>query len=473
MPSTGRNRTSNVSIISPGHRRRSWLVGLYLTCVLLAILIMPACALQTPQSAPESNTGPTGALSGIGDVKHVKLGCLSELSGPFAPIGVAIRNGILNAQDMINETGGFIVGGQRYQIDVIEYDNRTDPKRAVAGQLWMKDIYDIKMIMGPSGTAQMMPCQSVSEASHILHLTVASAEDVVRPGIKYSFVCVANARMKMAALAATLADVLETKTVGILTENYAYALDCRRQFTDEIKNRQGVQILGDEIVDSGTTDFSTPIARLRTKNPDVLLVFANASPTILIVKQIYEAGWHVVLAGPGELASDELFRVCGPAAEGVIAAEASLGYWQLTGGSLPNQTLEELGVDVPELRRIAARFVQKYQPNGLAYSFIGHSYLISLVECMQKAGTVDDGQQLRDSLLGMQWEDPMGRKQTLPTQRWNAQIPVAVYHQSSVGADKYDLLSWVTHTDEWQQNWVTHQIQGYKKIPGLRAERKY
>ncbi|MDD5083031.1 MAG: hypothetical protein PHU08_06640, partial [Dehalococcoidales bacterium] len=68
---------------------------------------------------------------------------------------------------------------------------------------------------------------------------------------------------------------------------------------------------------------------------------------------------------------------------------------------------------------------------------------------------------------------PVYKQRVCPTLYWTIYVPVSVYHESTVGADKYDLLFYVTHTDEMQQNWVTTELTKYKNIAEIRKERGY
>jgi hypothetical protein len=92
---------------------------------------------------------------------------------------------------------------------------------------------------------------------------------------------------------------------------------------------------------------------------------------------------------------------------------------------------------------------------------------------MQKAGTVDDAQKIRQAMLGLEWQAPERKIKMLPTQGYNVYVPVTVYYESTVGADKNDLLSYVTHTDDLQQNWVTYVVKEYDTIDEIRARRGY
>ena len=177
----------------------------------------------------------------------------------------------------------------------------------------------------------------------------------------------------------TVAQVLQAKTVSIVTENAAYTLSLREQVVPQLESF-GIEILSDDLVESEVKDFSIVIARARQHDPDVLIMLLQTGSIVLMVKQAYEAGWPVIIAGGPELANDELFRVAGPACdELIVAGSASFTYYQLVGGQMPQETLDEIGADVEEIEWIADHFKANYDPQGLGLLANGYKALGAFV----------------------------------------------------------------------------------------------
>ncbi|MDD5082716.1 MAG: ABC transporter substrate-binding protein [Dehalococcoidales bacterium] len=446
-------------------------IGICLITTLLIVPFLSACGTrtETPAETPGETSGTTPTPSTA--VKTVKIGFLCAFSGSYAVSGQPIRDGAMNAADMINGAGGFTVNGQQYKLEVIPYDTRTDPKRAVAGALYLHELIDAKMQCGPYNSLCLLPVQPLYETWKVLNVSATASLVAVRPGIEYTWGVTSNGNMRMSALAAGIVG-MEAKTVGLMSENTEYAQDSRRAMLAEL-NKKGIKITSDEITDSSVTDFSTVIARVRAQNPDVLCPIYSGGPAILLAKQVYESGWRVQIAGSPEFAGDELYRVIGPGGEGIVSVAASFTYYQLTGGTLKQAALDGMGTNIAKIQQIADTFVKKYEPKGLSSSFFGYESIASFVEVMQKAGTVDDSVKLRQAYMNMEFDGAVAKIKALPTHYWTVFLPVSRYHESTVGADKYDMLFYVTHTDDLQQNWVTTEITKVDKIPEIRKMRGY
>jgi len=221
----------------------------------------------------------------------VNIGLAGAFTGAYAPYGGPFRDSTRNAVKMFNEQG-FVVNGQTYKINLIEYDDRTDTKRAVAGLTMLKDIYDIKMVLGPFTSPTTLAAQPIAETRKIILLSTGSATETTRPTIRWTFVNTTPHSYRAIFFSKYYCGELGVKTAAIMTENNATYLSIK-QGADEFWPKNGATIVANELFEMGTTDFSTTIARIRQKNPDVLHINAIPASSILITKQVYEAGWHV------------------------------------------------------------------------------------------------------------------------------------------------------------------------------------
>jgi branched-chain amino acid transport system substrate-binding protein len=79
----------------------------------------------------------------------ITLGSAISLTGKYATNGIHAQNGYELAVKQINESGGVMVGGQSYQLDIIYYDDESTPARGaqLAERLIQQD--GIKFMLGP------------------------------------------------------------------------------------------------------------------------------------------------------------------------------------------------------------------------------------------------------------------------------------------------------------------------------------
>jgi hypothetical protein len=356
-------------------------------------------------------------------------------------------------------------------IEYVEYDDRTDPKRTVAGLTMMIDMHDIQWVVGPQTSHCTFAAQPISEAQHICMISGAAATPLTREGIKYFWSATGNVGIRAAALMPYYSDVLKVKTVSVVTENYAYALSMRTDGIYEFE-RKGVDIVFDELFESPTTDFSTIIARAKVPDPDVLYINASPARCILLVKQVYESGWPVQIISLTELISDDLFKVTGPAADGVMGM-GGLDFHAIRKGDIPQNILDEMGTDIDWINRCADRWIEDYGEHMVRFAPYGSRFQWAYTEAFTRSGTVTDMDQFMSVFRGMEFDAPTWKMKVLPNQLFTTWIPISVYFESDSGADNFILLAVNKHVDDWMENWESVIVNDYKTIDQLRVERGY
>lgn len=108
---------------------------------------------------------------GIGNTSAqevLKIGVIAPLSGTGAGWGLALRAGAELAADDINAQGGLDVGGKKYKLIVIPYDDQyKGPVAAdIANRLVFMD--KVRYIIGPMGSAAGLAAQEITEANKVL-----------------------------------------------------------------------------------------------------------------------------------------------------------------------------------------------------------------------------------------------------------------------------------------------------------------
>jgi len=406
--------------------------------------LLVACPSPATTPTPTGTSTPTGTPTTTPTTtpggNTVKMGLLGAFTGSYAPYGGPIRQSALTAVRLVNEAGGFEVAGKKYTIDLVQYDDRTDTKRSVAGLTMMRDLYDIRMIMGPFTSPTTLADQPVAEASHIIFITTGSATEITRPGIEWTWGNTIPHSYRARFMNKYYVNEMGAKTVAVLTENNATYLSIK-QGSDVYWAKYGATVVANDLFEMGTTDFSTIIARLRRLNPDVLHVNTIPASSILIVKQCYEAGWHVQIVSYVDVVSDDLFRSAGPAAEGVMGS-LNLGYWGLKNNQWPQSVLDANKVDVPWYMQVSDAYIADWTNANIAFATTYYTHLNTYIHAMQKAGTTTDIEAIHTAMYGLEFQDPNRWVRVLPNHHLSQFTSVAVFHQSALGATSS--TSWPT-----------------------------
>src|SRR5437879_237000 len=87
------------------------------------------------------------------EAETLKLGVLATLSGAGTAWGIAMQGAAELAAEDVNSKGGLEVGGKKYRIEVIAYDDHY--KAADALTAFNRLVFDdgIKYVVGPLGSA--------------------------------------------------------------------------------------------------------------------------------------------------------------------------------------------------------------------------------------------------------------------------------------------------------------------------------
>ena len=67
--------------------------------------------------------------------KILKIGLISSVTGPMAPAFKSELDAAKPAEDLLNQTGGITVQGQKYRIEITTADDQSSPPGAVSKSL--------------------------------------------------------------------------------------------------------------------------------------------------------------------------------------------------------------------------------------------------------------------------------------------------------------------------------------------------
>jgi branched-chain amino acid transport system substrate-binding protein len=270
----------------------------------------------------------------------LKIGFVGVTSGPAAAWGTSNQRSMETRAAWINETGGYDIGGTKYDIEIVSFDDQKDPKRAIAGMEQMAQA-GIHYVVGPNvddGAAAVRP---VAEQNGIIYfpyafpkeLYTAPASNAVLgmianyqsgPAI-YKHLMENNGVKKVAFVAANESDPLSQRDGGVAA---ATAL--------------GLEVVSDSVTyQVDTTDF-TP----------VLLPVVQAAPDLLVLSGVSPANAPQLIRSARELGYT-----------GLISTETAqdAAVLQEGAGELANGFISVGGASTPELASDMMReFVDRY-----------------------------------------------------------------------------------------------------------------
>ncbi len=257
----------------------------------------------------------------------IKIGFVGTLSGANAAWGTSNVRSMETSADIYNAQGGVEIGGKKYKVEVIPFDDAYDPKIAVAGMEKMAQ-EQIKYVIGPNDDAQAIAVRPIAEKNKIVYFPYAFNKSLYKKPANYAVFGMIASYQWEPAVYKWLQDNKDVKTIAFLAANAADPLNQRDNGIKIAKD------LGLDVVEAKATykadtrDFFSVITPVIKKKPD-LLVLSGVSPATapLIIKTARQLGFKGFMAAGTALDAGILKEGAGDAANGFICqggADASI-----------------------------------------------------------------------------------------------------------------------------------------------------
>jgi branched-chain amino acid transport system substrate-binding protein len=321
------------------------------------------------------------------------IGDFQPLSGPGASLGVGVHRGVELAVDDINAQGGITVDGKKYMLKTIVYDHKGTAEGGVTAA--NKLVFDdgVKYIVGTVGSGPSIAAtEAVLTENKVLFATTGWNPKCLGPDRPYNFRLHGTGREYGMAFYEWAAEKLpEAKKVAIIAVNdpagFAAADD-----TKAVAESLGMEVVGTEFFERGTTDYYPFLTRLIAKNPDIIDT-GGSKPNEdgLMIKQLYELGYKGKIAAAGQVPSTTLEIAGKEAAEGVYLMQ-TIAYDSPTAAVSAEQ------------KEYAKKYTEKYGDPLVPYqSEKCYDMVIGLVKAIENANSLDTTV-VRDELAKTEWK---------------------------------------------------------------------
>ena len=300
---------------------RKLVVPISLIAVLVMTLLLAGGCKKAP--SPEATTAEPGAVSElpagltldemvilshlpdqqigveypIGETIHI--GFLCALSGPDAGWGLPGLTGNTIWIDAVNKTGGLLVGGKRYPLEMHEFDDEAVASKALQGARELVLEHDVRFISAIGGDAAKATAPFLTEHKVVYASLVPTDCDPNRPYVVAGGDITPQCNMFNALIAK-----MNLPSEEELGRPLTYALTTQ----DCIMSRQvgawevgaaiamGFEMVYEKLFAVDTTDFAPIITAVMATNPDVIsLCEAWPEYQTMMWEQLYLQGYEGVV----------------------------------------------------------------------------------------------------------------------------------------------------------------------------------
>ncbi|RMH59391.1 MAG: branched-chain amino acid ABC transporter substrate-binding protein [Candidatus Hydrogenedentota bacterium] len=284
---------------------RGWRTWIAVTAGILATVLSFGCGGgKSGRGTPAPSTGNT-----------IYIGVAGPMTGDLAQFGESLRNGVTLAFDEINSAGGVL--GKKLEIVVGDDQAKTNEGVNVARN-FARDPRGIVAVLGHFNSGISKPAGEIYNKKGIVMLTPASTNPgVTGPDKPFVFRNLPNDNQNGELLAQFVVEGLKAKRIAIYFANDEYGKGLAKVVARKAK------ALGAEVVDqakydpNADEDFRPVLTKWKGLNLDAVVLAAENPKGAQLIKQAREIGLETPFAGGDGIASSELWKIGGQAADGV------------------------------------------------------------------------------------------------------------------------------------------------------------
>jgi len=243
------------------------------------------------------------------------IGTHVDLSGPLAPWGKSVRNGLTMAIDEANDAGG--VSGRR--IKLVVRDNAYDSARAAAAVRDLVIQERVFAILSPLGTPTVTASMKEALSRNVLYLFPLSASaDSFAPRDALKFALTPSHELEIQEGLRRILNARGPLNVGVLAPNDAFGRTVQQGVSNEL-TRRGLQLQAAVSFARGEGEFAGALVKLRAQHVDVVVLGAQAEEALALMRAADGIGWHPIFLCSSACYAPEFATLGGANVEGLYA----------------------------------------------------------------------------------------------------------------------------------------------------------
>lgn len=258
-------------------------------------LMLTACA--SDQAAEGDGEQQPAEFAGT-----IVLGAAVSDTGRFSREGQDTRQGYNLWLEWVNEEyGGIKVGDERYEVEIVYYDDEGDPDTAanLVERLITED--EVDFLLGPYSSGLTMSTSAIAEKYDMIMVEGNGAsESIFERGFKNIFAVLTPAGNYTQSALKALADQ-GAETVVVAYEDTAFPTSVG-QGAIRWAEEYGMEVLAVETYPLEVSDVSAIMTKFRDLNPDVFVGGGHFNDALLFVRAAQELGFTpkamVITVGP-------------------------------------------------------------------------------------------------------------------------------------------------------------------------------
>jgi branched-chain amino acid transport system substrate-binding protein len=225
----------------------------------------------------------------LGAPQPIRIGFAVPLTGAFGRDGSLVKDAYLFWKETVNAAGGIEIRGRRYPVELIFYDDKSDPPTSakLTEKLITEDKVDL--LLGGFGSSQVMAASAVAEKFRYPMISgAASTLRLFDRGFKYYFSLLGKAPEEVRGCVEILGELKpRPETAAIIGANIPFTADAADGFK-KYAQKMSIKIVHFELFPMALADYNPLLLKVKEKRPDVLLVGSHSLVAIRVMKSLKE-----------------------------------------------------------------------------------------------------------------------------------------------------------------------------------------
>ena len=340
------------------------------------------CGILASAMAFSVLAGCGGNSEGGADSDVIKIGGIGPLSGPNSTYGISVKEGADLLAEEINAAGG--INGKK--VEFIFEDDQSDNTVAASAFNKLVDKDGVCAILGgvTSGTTLAIAPNSTNKKIPMITPT-GTEPTITNVGGDFMFRGCFVDSFQGEILAKYTKEKLGKTTAAVLYNSSSdYSKGIANAYKETLE-KNGGQVL--EFLSYGSdkeTDFKAQLTKIKSANPDVIILPDYYNVVGLIAKQARDMGITSQFLGGDGWESEELTKIGGTAVDGAIY--------------INHYYAEDTDENV---KNFVDSYTKKYNKTPDCFAALSYDTAKILVKAIEKANSTD-GTAIRDALAGME-----------------------------------------------------------------------
>ena len=220
------------------------------------------------------------ALAPRAGLAQVKIGVINSMTGPQAPIGENLTNGIKLAEEDLAAKG--------VKVQLVWEDDTGKPQVGLSAMDKLATRDNVVGVVGAYTSAVTNAVAKKAEQYKVpLVNPVAAKEEITRQGYKYVFRVSATTGDYVSILLDMATTLGQPKSIAILSENTDFGVSGAKS-AKAYAEKKGIKVVFEEAYSPGSPDYRSTLVKVKGANPDLMFMVSYVADAITLMRQSRE-----------------------------------------------------------------------------------------------------------------------------------------------------------------------------------------